>query len=232
LGPTGVGKTELAKALAEVMFEDERALVRVDMSEFSEKHSVARLFGAPPGYVGHDEGGQLTEAIRRHPYSVVLLDEMEKAHPDVFNTLLQVLDDGRLTDGRGRTVDFTNAVLIMTSNLADDEVGIFRPEFLNRIDEIVRFDHLEPAELTRIVDIQLRHLGDRLELQRVKLIVDEQAKAELVSEGFDHFFGARPLRRVIQRQLSDALAMRLLDGQLAEGDTVTVGFDDGGFTFT
>jgi ATP-dependent Clp protease ATP-binding subunit ClpB len=232
LGPTGVGKTELAKALAEVMFEDERALVRVDMSEFSEKHNVARLFGAPPGYVGHDEGGQLTEAIRRRPYSVVLLDEIEKAHGDVFNTLLQVLDDGRLTDGRGRTVDFTNTVLIMTSNLADDELGLFRPEFLNRIDEIVRFDHLQTEELTRIVDIQLQQLADRLELQRVKMTVDDDAKAELVSEGFDHFFGARPLRRVIQRQLSDALAMRLLDGKLAEGDTVVIGYHDGGFTFT
>lgn len=232
LGPTGVGKTELAKALAEVMFDDEAALIRIDMSEYSLEHSVNRLFGSPPGYVGHSEGGQLTEAVRRRPYSVVLLDEIEKAHGDIFNTMLAVLDDGRLTDGRGRTVDFSNVVLIMTSNLAEDQLGVFRPEFINRIDEIVRFSHLEASEFDRIVEIQLGALRERLALRRVTMDVDSDAISALVEEGFDHYFGARPLRRVIQRRLADPLAMKLLDGDLKDGDTVTVGYVDGGFTFT
>jgi ATP-dependent Clp protease ATP-binding subunit ClpB len=222
LGPTGVGKTELAKALAEFLFDDERAMVRIDMGEYQEKHTVARLIGAPPGYVGYDEGGQLTEAVRRRPYAVVLLDEIEKAHADVFNVLLQVLDDGRLTDGQGRTVDFTNAVLIMTSNLAVDPIDFFKPEFVNRIDEIVRFRRLEQADMAAIVGIQLRHLANRLAARRLTLDVSPEAELWLAARGYDPDFGARPLKRVIQKELGDRLAMALLEGSFAEGGTVKV----------
>jgi ATP-dependent Clp protease ATP-binding subunit ClpB len=222
LGPTGVGKTELARALAEFLFDDERAIVRIDMSEYMEKHSVSRLIGAPPGYVGYDEGGQLTEAVRRRPYSVVLLDEIEKAHPDVFNVLLQVMDDGRLTDGQGRTVDFTNTVLIMTSNLQGDPMSFFKPEFVNRVDEIIRFRPLTPADLTQIVDIQLRLVRDRLAARRIVLDVTDAAKALIAREGYDPAFGARPLKRVIQREIGDRLAIEILEGKVGEGDTVTV----------
>ncbi|HEY6698060.1 MAG TPA: AAA family ATPase, partial [Acidimicrobiales bacterium] len=227
LGPTGVGKTELARSLADFLFDDERAMVRIDMSEYLERHAVSRLIGAPPGYVGYDEGGQLTEAVRRRPYAVVLLDEIEKAHPDVFNVLLQLLDDGRLTDGQGRTVDFTNTVLIMTSNLPGDPRDFFKPEFINRIDEIVRFRELSEDDLGRIVEIQLRGLRDRLATRRIGLEVTDAATAALAHEGYDPSFGARPLKRVIQRELADKLAMLLLDGKIGEGDTVTVDAVDG-----
>jgi ATP-dependent Clp protease ATP-binding subunit ClpB len=227
LGPTGVGKTELARTLADFLFDDERAMVRIDMSEYMEKHSVSRLIGAPPGYVGYDEGGQLTEAIRRRPYAVVLLDEIEKAHADVFNVLLQLLDDGRLTDGHGRTVDFTNTVLIMTSNLPGDPRSFFKPEFINRIDEIVRFRELTESDLAQIVEIQLRGLRDRLAARRIGLDVTDAATAALAHKGFDPAFGARPLKRVIQRELADTLAVQILDGKVAEGDTVTVDAVDG-----
>jgi ATP-dependent Clp protease ATP-binding subunit ClpB len=227
LGPTGVGKTELARSLADFMFDDERAMVRIDMSEYMEKHTVSRLIGAPPGYVGYDEGGQLTEAIRRRPYSVVLLDEIEKAHADVFNVLLQLLDDGRLTDGQGRTVDFTNTVLIMTSNLPGDPRDFFKPEFINRIDEIVRFRELTEDDLAHIVEIQLRGLRDRLASRRIGLEVTDAAMATLAHKGYDPAFGARPLKRVIQRELADTLAMQILDGKVVEGDTVTVDAVDG-----
>jgi ATP-dependent Clp protease ATP-binding subunit ClpB len=222
LGPTGVGKTELAKALAEFLFDDERAMVRIDMGEYQEKHTVARLIGAPPGYVGYDEGGQLTEAVRRRPYAVVLLDEIEKAHSDVFNVLLQVLDDGRLTDGQGRTVDFTNAVLIMTSNLPVDPLEFFKPEFVNRIDEIVRFRRLERSDMAAIVAIQLRHLADRLAARRLTLDVTPEAELWLGERGYDPDFGARPLKRVIQKEVGDRLAMKLLEGEYPEGGTVKV----------
>ncbi|MDY7100482.1 MAG: AAA family ATPase [Actinomycetota bacterium] len=225
LGPTGVGKTELARSLAEFLFDDERAMVRIDMSEYMEKHSVSRLIGAPPGYVGYDEGGQLTEAIRRRPYAVVLLDEVEKAHTDVFNVLLQLLDDGRLTDGQGRTVDFTNVVLIMTSNLPGEPRDFFRPEFINRIDEIVRFRSLTEADLNEIVGIQLRHLERRLAQRRMELKVTEAARAHLASVGYDPAFGARPLKRVIQKEVGDPLAMAILEGRYGEGDAVTVDTD-------
>jgi ATP-dependent Clp protease ATP-binding subunit ClpB len=228
LGPTGVGKTELARSLAEFLFDDERAIVRIDMSEYMEKHSVSRLIGAPPGYVGYDEGGQLTEAVRRRPYAVVLLDEIEKAHADVFNVLLQLLDDGRLTDGQGRTVDFTNVVLIMTSNLPGDPAAFFKPEFINRVDDIVRFRELTEEDLRRIVDLQIVTLKARVAERRITLEVTEAAEDALAREGFDPAFGARPLKRLIQRELSDRLAMALLDGDLAEGDTVTVDADDTG----
>jgi ATP-dependent Clp protease ATP-binding subunit ClpB len=227
LGPTGVGKTELARALAEFLFDDPRAMVRVDMSEYMEKHTVSRLLGAPPGYVGYEEGGQLTEAIRRRPYAVVLLDEIEKAHADVFNVLLQVLEDGRLTDGQGRTVDFTNAVLIMTSNLADDPNTFFKPEFINRIDEIVRFRALSEEDLAVIVGIQLRRLRTRLAERRLSLAVTPSAEAWLAHAGYDPVFGARPLRRVIQKQVEDPLALALLEGRYLEGSTVTVDVADG-----
>jgi ATP-dependent Clp protease ATP-binding subunit ClpB len=223
LGPTGVGKTELTRALAEFLFDDERAMVRIDMGEYQERHTVARLIGAPPGYVGFHEGGQLTEAVHRRPYAVVLLDEIEKAHSDVFNTLLQVLDDGRLTDGHGRTIDFTNTVLIMTSNLREDPKTFFRPEFINRIDEIVRFRSLTPADLAEIVRIQLRQLAGRAEGAGITLEVDGAAEAWLAARGYDPDYGARPLRRVIQRELSDRLAVLLLDGTFSAGDTVHVG---------
>ena len=241
LGPTGVGKTELAKALAEFLFDDERAMVRIDMSEYAEKHSVSRLVGAPPGYVGYDEGGQLTEAVRRRPYSVVLLDEVEKAHPEVFDILLQVLDDGRLTDGQGRTVDFRNVILILTSNLGSqflvdptlDEAakresvmsvvrGAFKPEFLNRLDEIVLFDALTVDELTRIVDLQVESLQARLTDRRLTLEVSDAAKAWLAETGFDPAYGARPLRRLVQREIGDQLARGILAGEIADGDTVVV----------
>ncbi|HET9077580.1 MAG TPA: AAA family ATPase, partial [Acidimicrobiales bacterium] len=222
LGPTGVGKTELARAVAEFLFDDERSMVRIDMSEYMEKHSVARLVGAPPGYVGYDEGGQLTEAVRRRPYSVLLLDEIEKAHPDVFNILLQVLDDGRLTDGQGRTVDFTNTVVIMTSNFRGDLSMAFKPEFINRIDEIVHFRELTEKDLAAVVDIQLRGLERRLADRRLSLVVTEAAKAWLARKGYDPAFGARPLKRLIQRAINDPLAMAILEGEYSEGDTVTV----------
>ncbi|HET6663978.1 MAG TPA: AAA family ATPase [Acidimicrobiales bacterium] len=227
LGPTGVGKTELARTLADFLFDDERAMVRIDMSEYMEKHSVSRLIGAPPGYVGYDEGGQLTEAVRRRPYAVVLLDEIEKAHADVFNVLLQLLDDGRLTDGQGRTVDFTNTVLIMTSNLQGDPRSFFKPEFINRIDEIVRFRELTEGDLAQIVEIQLRGLRDRLAARRIGLEVTDAAMAALAHQGYDPAFGARPLKRVIQRELADKLAVQILDGKIAEGDTVAVDAVDG-----
>ena len=244
LGPTGVGKTELAKALAEFLLDDERAMIRIDMSEYGEKHSVARLVGAPPGYVGYDQGGQLTEAVRRRPYSVVLLDEVEKAHPDVFDVLLQVLDDGRLTDGQGRTVDFRNTILVLTSNLGSaaltdtslDDTGrrdkvmevvrrSFKPEFLNRLDDVVVFHALTTAELTSIVDIQLARLSDRLAGRRLALDVTDAAREWLALQGFDPLYGARPLRRLVQSAIGDQLARELLGGAVREGDTVTVDLD-------
>jgi ATP-dependent Clp protease ATP-binding subunit ClpB len=222
LGPTGVGKTELARALAEFLFDDERAMVRIDMSEYQEKHTVSRLIGAPPGYVGYDEGGQLTEAVRRRPYAVVLLDEIEKAHPEVFNVLLQLLDDGRLTDGQGRTVDFTNVVLIMTSNLPGDPKDFFKPEFINRVDDIVRFRALTEEDLGAIVQIQLERLRERLAARRITLTVTETAAKLVAKAGFDPAFGARPLKRVIQKEIGDRLATAILDGTITEGDNVTV----------
>jgi ATP-dependent Clp protease ATP-binding subunit ClpB len=252
LGPTGVGKTELAKALAEFLFDDEKSMIRIDMSEYMEKHAVSRMIGAPPGYIGHDEGGQLTEHVRRRPYSVVLLDEIEKAHPDVFNVLLQVLDDGRLTDSKGRTVNFTNTVIIMTSNIGTNvlqkngKIGFsvmhakddghkdmrdklmgelqrsFRPEFLNRIDDIMVFSRLEKESLHKIVDLQLSYLRKRLEDRKVTLNVADTAKDLLLTDGYDEQFGARPLKRAIQRLIQDPLALKLLDGEIGEGDTVTV----------
>jgi ATP-dependent Clp protease ATP-binding subunit ClpB len=244
LGPTGVGKTELAKALAEFLFDDERAMVRIDMSEYSEKHSVARLVGAPPGYIGYDQGGQLTEAVRRRPYSVVLLDEVEKAHSDVFDVLLQVLDDGRLTDGQGRTVDFRNTILVMTSNLGsaaladetltekqrtDAVLGVvrrhFKPEFLNRLDDLVVFHSLSTDELTAIVEIQIRQLARRLAARRLTLDVTDAAKEWLALGGFDPLYGARPLRRLVQASIGDQLAHALLAGKISDGDTVRVDLD-------
>ncbi len=247
LGPTGVGKTELARALAEFLFDDERAMVRLDMSEYMEKHTVSRLMGAPPGYVGYEEGGQLTEAIKRRPYSIVLLDEIEKAHPDVFNVLLQILDDGRLTDGKGRTVDFRNTLIIMTSNLGSRVIkefsqdyetmrrevlkmleGTLRPEFLNRIDEIVIFRALDRATLIQIVDIQLELLRRLLEDRKLRLEVSHQAKEILADRGFDPVFGARPLKRTIQQEIQNPLALRLLEGEYKAGDTVRIDADKGG----
>jgi ATP-dependent Clp protease ATP-binding subunit ClpB len=244
LGPTGVGKTELAKALAEFLFDDERAIIRVDMSEYSERHSVARLVGAPPGYVGYEEGGQLTESVRRRPYCVVLLDEVEKAHPEVFDILLQVLDDGRLTDGQGRTVDFRNTILILTSNLGsqfiadpaldeavkrDRVMGVvrktFKPEFLNRLDDVILFEALSTAELSEIVDLQVARMARRLADRRLTLTVTPAAREWLSVTGFDPVYGARPLRRLIQSAIGDKLARGLLSGDIVDGDTVTVDLD-------
>ena len=233
LGPTGVGKTELARALAEFMFDDDRAMVRLDMSEYQEKHTVSRLVGAPPGYIGFEEGGQLTEAVRRRPYSVVLLDEIEKAHPEVFNILLQVLDDGRLTDGQGRTVDFRNTVLIMTSNVPNEAAmrETFRPEFLNRIDEIVEFEPLTRDQIGEIVELQLARLRARLAERGLSLELTDAAKEHLAEAGWDPTYGARPLKRAIQRQVENPLALRLLEGEFEEGDTVRVDVADSELTF-
>jgi len=222
LGPTGVGKTELARAVAEYLFDDEKSMVRIDMGEYMEKFSVTRLIGAPPGYVGYDEGGQLTEAVRRRPYSVILLDEIEKAHPDVFNVLLQVLDDGRLTDGQGRTVDFTNVVLIMTSNLPGDPSSFFKPEFINRVDDIIRFRALTQEDLLHIVTIQVDRLRSRMAERRITLVVSQAAMAWIAHEGYDPAFGARPLKRVIQREIADQASLLILGGTAVEGSTVTV----------
>jgi ATP-dependent Clp protease ATP-binding subunit ClpB len=234
LGPTGVGKTELARALAEFMFDDERAIVRLDMSEYQERHTVARLVGAPPGYVGFEEGGQLTEAVRRRPYSVILLDEIEKAHIEVFDVLLQILDDGRLTDGQGRTVDFRNTVIIMTSNLrsADALRDVFRPEFLNRVDEVVEFQALTKEQLAEVVELQLRRLTERLAERGLGLEVTDAAKEQLVEAGWDPTYGARPLKRAIQRLVENPLALRLLEGEFGEGDTVRVDAQNGDVVFT
>ena len=240
IGPTGVGKTELARALAEFMFDDEHAMIRIDMSEYQEKHTVSRLIGAPPGYVGYEEGGQLTEAVRRRPYSVVLFDEIEKAHPDVFNVLLQLLDDGRLTDGQGRTVDFRNTLIIMTSNLGSElwldgkAVNVtrdaitrtlqehFRPEFLNRIDEIIIFHSLSRADLIQVVEIQLQHVTKLLAERGYQLVISPEARAYLAEVGYDADYGARPLKRAIQRELQDPLAVKLLSGEFHEGETIHV----------
>jgi ATP-dependent Clp protease ATP-binding subunit ClpB len=234
LGPTGVGKTELARALAEFMFDDEHAMVRLDMSEYQERHTVSRLVGAPPGYVGYDEGGQLTEAVRRRPYSVVLLDEIEKAHAEVFDVLLQVLDDGRLTDGHGRTVDFRNTVLIMTSNIRAAEAmrDHFRPEFLNRIDEIVEFRALSREQLGEIVELQLERLRGRLADRGLSLELTDAAKQAVAEAGWDPTYGARPLKRAIQRLLENPLALRLLEGDFGEGDAIVVDAQNGKLVFT
>jgi len=260
LGPTGVGKTETARALAEFLFDDERAMIRIDMSEYMERHAVSRLIGAPPGYVGYDEGGQLTEPVRRRPYSVVLFDEVEKAHPDVFNTLLQLLDDGRLTDGQGRTVDFKNTVVILTSNIGTSELAAiedrpglspaerekasqkavqdalhahFRPEFLNRLDEVVVYHRLDRSELRHIVEIQLNYLVSRLAKRDLGFQISESAKEFLAEAGWDPQFGARPLKRAIQKLVEDPLARRVLEGAFTAGDVVYVDHDpDAGLTFT
>jgi ATP-dependent Clp protease ATP-binding subunit ClpB len=251
LGPTGVGKTELSKALAAFLFDDEQALLRVDMSEFMEKHAVARLIGAPPGYVGYEEGGVLTEAVRRRPYQVILFDEVEKAHPDVFNILLQVLDDGRLTDGQGRTVDFKNTLIILTSNLGSDILAAqrdsedvelvraqvmnvvrqaFRPEFLNRLDETVLFHRLSRSNMTGIVAIQLKRLQALLADRKLELQLDDRAKEWLAEAGYDPVYGARPLKRVIQRELQNPLASLLLEGRFKPGDAIRVSADKDGLT--
>ncbi|MEO8373187.1 MAG: AAA family ATPase, partial [Candidatus Solibacter sp.] len=250
LGPTGVGKTELVRALAQYLFDDDKAMIRVDMSEYMEKHAVARMVGSPPGYVGHEEGGQLTEQVRRRPYSVVLFDEIEKAHPDVFNILLQILDDGRLTDGQGRTVSFKNTVIVMTSNVgtgmvekstigfsvhAKDSRGEdtkkrlldtlrlqFRPEFLNRVDDIIVFNSLTREHLTRIVDIQLDNVGKLLKERLLNLEITPAAKDRIINEGYDPQYGARPMRRAIQRLIQDPLALKLITGVFSEGDTILV----------
>jgi ATP-dependent Clp protease ATP-binding subunit ClpB len=230
LGPTGVGKTELARALAEFMFDSQDAMIRIDMSEYMEKHSVSRLVGAPPGYVGYDEGGQLTEAVRRRPYSVVLLDEIEKAHPDVFNTLLQVMDDGRLTDGQGRTVSFKNVVLIMTSNIPGGRAGVeaqFKPEFINRLDDIVEFQPLTREQISEIVELQVDRLIERVRERDIEVELTDQAKTLLGNLGYDPTYGARPLKRVIQKRLVDPLALAILEGRFKPGDTVRVDAADG-----
>jgi ATP-dependent Clp protease ATP-binding subunit ClpB len=251
LGPTGVGKTELTKALAEFLFDTEDALIRIDMSEYMEKHSVSRMIGAPPGYVGYDEGGALTEAVRRKPYAVILFDEVEKAHPDVFNVLLQVLDDGRMTDGQGRTVDFKNTVIVMTSNLGSHEIQRmsgqpssvikqavmaevrkhFRPEFVNRIDEIVVFDALDPKQIQAIARIQLNRLEQRLAAQDMKLVVSDAALAEIGKAGFDPLYGARPLKRAIQQEIENPMAKLVLEGRFGPNDVIPVDFKNGKFTF-
>jgi ATP-dependent Clp protease ATP-binding subunit ClpB len=252
LGPTGVGKTELTKALAEFLFDDESALIRIDMSEYMEKHSVARLIGAPPGYVGYEEGGALTEAVRRRPYQVVLFDEIEKAHPDVFNVLLQVLDDGRLTDGQGHTVDFRNTLIVMTSNLGaeflvnqpegqdsdavKDQVmalvrASFRPEFLNRVDEIILFHRLQKSEMAHIVDIQMRRLAKLLEDRKIVIDLEPRAREWLAEKGWDPAYGARPLKRVIQKAVQDPLAEMILAGRIKDGDRVAVSAGKKGITF-
>jgi len=253
LGPTGVGKTELSKALTEFLFNDPHAMIRIDMSEFMEQHSVARLIGAPPGYVGYEEGGRLTEAVRRKPYSVILLDEIEKAHPDVFNVLLQVFDDGRLTDGKGRTVDFKNTVIVMTSNIASQQIQqiteesgadweieahvkdalrqIFKPEFLNRIDEVIVFKMLGKDDLRKIVDIQLGYLSDRLGDRKIQVEFTDAARALVMEEGHDPVFGARPLKRTIQQRLENPLAAELLAGKFGEGDTIKIDANAHTFTF-
>ncbi|MBL8836952.1 MAG: AAA family ATPase, partial [Alphaproteobacteria bacterium] len=251
LGPTGVGKTELAKALAAFLFDDDQALIRMDMSEYMEKHSVARLIGAPPGYVGYEEGGSLTEAVRRRPYQVILFDEIEKAHPDVFNVLLQVLDDGRLTDGQGRTVDFKNTLIVLTSNLGSDIIanapegpltgqirdGVmevvrasFRPEFLNRLDEILLFHRLGRGDMAGIVDIQLVRLQKLLADRKIAIDLDPAARAWLAERGYDPVYGARPLKRVIQRELQNPLASMILEGKVADGQTVRVGVEAAGLS--
>jgi ATP-dependent Clp protease ATP-binding subunit ClpB len=251
LGPTGVGKTELTKALAEFLFDTEDALIRIDMSEYMEKHSVARMIGAPPGYVGYDEGGALTEAVRRKPYAVILFDEVEKAHPDVFNVLLQVLDDGRMTDGQGRTVDFKNTVIVMTSNLGSHDIQRmagqspaiikqavmaevrkhFRPEFVNRIDEIVVFDALDPKQIQAIARIQLNRLEQRLAAQGMKLVVSDAALAEIGKAGFDPLYGARPLKRAIQQEIENPVAKLVLEGRFGPNDVIPVDFKNGKFKF-
>jgi len=264
LGPTGVGKTELVRTLAWFLFDDENAMVRLDMSEYQEKHTVSRLIGAPPGYIGYDEGGQLTEAVRRRPFRVILLDEVEKAHPEVFNTLLQILDDGRLTDGQGRTVDFKNTVVIMTSNAGvelikrEGQMGfatakteaknqksyeamkekvttevkkLFRPEFLNRLDEIIVFHELSEEQLRKIVDLMVKDLQSRLAERKLNLELTEKAKSWLAKEGYDPMYGARPLRRVIERYVENPLSSQVLRGELKEGDTVRVDLGKSGLTF-
>ena len=250
MGPTGVGKTELAKSLAEFLFDDEGAIIRVDMSEFMEKHSVARLIGAPPGYVGYEEGGYLTEAVRRKPYSVILFDEIEKAHPEVFNLLLQILDDGRLTDGQGRTVNFTNTIIIMTSNIGSEWIAdrtlsedqreeritevlkaSFKPEFLNRIDEIIIFHQLKLEILAEIVEIQLGQLKKLLSEKKISIELTDEAKNILAKEGFDPVYGARPLKRVIQKKVQTPLASKLLAGEFREGDKIKVEAREGGLLF-
>ena len=250
LGPTGVGKTELARALAAFLFDDERAIVRIDMSEYMERHAVSRLIGAPPGYVGYDQGGQLTEAVRRRPYSVVLLDEVEKAHPEVFNVLLQLLDDGRLTDGQGRTVDFRNAVVVMTSNLGSEHIqsldasaqaemearvgdavrAHFRPEFVNRIDDVVVFHRLERSHIGHIVELQLSRFRDRLAEQDLSLEITDAGVIALGDAGFDPAYGARPLKRAIQQLLENPIAMELVSGRFSEGDMIQVDVADGALT--
>ena len=254
LGPTGVGKTELSKALADFLFNDVNAMIRIDMSEFMEAHSVARLIGAPPGYVGYEEGGRLTEAVRRKPYSVILLDEVEKAHPDIFNVLLQVFDDGRLTDGQGRTVDFKNTVIVMTSNIAGQQIQeltaedgadweieahvkdvlkqFFKPEFLNRIDETIVFHTLTKEHLKQIVDIQLSDLSRRLKGRHIALKFTAAALEQIMELGFDPAYGARPLKRAIQQQLENALASQLLSGQFTDGDTILIDAKNHRFVFT
>jgi ATP-dependent Clp protease ATP-binding subunit ClpB len=252
MGPTGVGKTELAKALAEFIFDSEQAMVRVDMSEYMEKHAVSRLIGAPPGYVGYEEGGYLTEAVRRRPYSVVLFDEIEKAHPEVFNVLLQILDDGRMTDGHGRTVDFKNTIIIMTSNVGSrwiQELGEssreemesrvtealrskFKPEFLNRIDEIIIFDNLTQEQIGEIVDIQVKRLGLRLAQMNMTLVLSENARNFLAEKGFDQIYGARPLKRAIQKYIENPLSMEILQGNISEGTKLRADVKGDGVVFT
>ena len=252
LGPTGVGKTELTKALAEYLFDDETAMIRIDMSEYMEKHSVARLIGAPPGYVGYEEGGALTEAVRRRPYQVVLFDEIEKAHPDVFNVLLQVLDDGRLTDGQGHTVDFRNTLIVMTSNLGSEYLANqpegqdtdavrdqvmavvranFRPEFLNRIDEIILFHRLKRSEMSKIVEIQMSRLRKLLEDRKITIVLEPSAREWLADKGYDPVYGARPLKRVIQKFVQDPLAELILSGGIKDGEKVVVSAGKQGLTF-